>query len=178
MIQRHPTTSLLMAAKASSRSRRRTRAGQAMVETVIVISVILLILFGAIQLALIFNAALAVSEYSYTTARYAAVHGTGSTCSAAGYGATLKSSVSPPPTICSSGFSGCSGSATPLSIASVSCTTSAGSSDGTINQGDQITVQISYNLTTGNKIFFPSNFLGFRMGFPTSLSNSSSVMAE
>jgi hypothetical protein len=156
----------------------RTQVGQAMVETAIVISVILLILFGAIQLALIYNVALAVSDYSYTTARYAAVHGGGSACSAGGYGGTLKATVSPPPTICSSGFSGCSGSASPLSISGLTCTTTNGANDGTINQGDQVTVQITYNLVTGGKVFFPNNFLGFNVSFPTSLTNSSSVMAE
>ncbi len=165
-----------------ARRRRRARGGQAMVETAIAISVVLLILFGALQLALIFNAALAISEYSYVAARYAAVHGSGSTCSASGYGSTIQSNVPPPPTICSSGFDGC-GSGSGLTISSISCTTSGGSSDGTINSGDQLTVQISYNLGDGNKIFLPTTFLGFSLPWISSMksnpiTSSSSVMVE
>jgi hypothetical protein len=160
---------------------RRGRAGQTFIEIAIAISVILLILFGALQLALIFNAALAISEYSYVAARYAAVHGTGSSCSTS-YASTIKSNVPPPPTICSSGFSGCSGGSG-LSISSISCTTSGGSSDGTINSGDQLTLQISYNLSSGGKLFLPTTFLGYSLPWIGSMksnpiTSSSSVMVE
>jgi Flp pilus assembly protein TadG len=167
--------------RCAARLSRPASAGQAMVETAIAISVVLLILFGGLQLALIFNAALAVSEYSYVSARYAAVHGTGSKCDTS-YASTIEANVPTPPTICTSGFDGCSGGAG-LSISAISCTTSSGSSDSTITEGDQLTVTISYNLSTGNKLFLPSTFLGYSLPFistfsTTPISNSTSVMVE
>ncbi|GEM_PF-6600785 len=152
-----------------------------MVETAIAIAVVLLILFGGLQLALIFNAALAVSEYSYVAARYAAVHGTGSNCDTS-YNSTIEANVPTPPTICTSGFDGCSGGSG-LSISNIACTTSTGSSDSTINSGDQLTVTISYNLYKGNKLFLPTDFLGYSLPFistfkTTPISNSTSVMVE
>jgi Flp pilus assembly protein TadG len=154
-----------------------------MVETTIAISVVLLILFGGLQLALIFNAALAVSEYSYVAARYAAVHGNGASCDSS-YFATIQANVPTPPTICSSGYDGCSGGSG-LTIASICCTANGGTScgDSNISTGDQVTVTIHYNLSTGNKLFLPTNFLGYSMPFigtfvSTPISNSTSVMVE
>jgi hypothetical protein len=47
---------------------------------------------------------------------------------------------------------------------------------GKITSGSQLTVQITYNLATGNKLFFTNSFMGFTL--PTTVSNSTSVMAE
>jgi Flp pilus assembly protein TadG len=75
----------------------RRESGQAMVEMAVSAGALLLLLFGGLQMAVILNAVLAVSQYSYAGARYAAVHGTGQTASS--YGSTLQSNVTAPPTI-------------------------------------------------------------------------------
>ena len=122
-------------------------------------------------MALIANAALAVSQYSYAAARYTAVHGAGN--SASSYGSTLKSNVGPPPTICTSGFAGC-GSGAGLSSPSVTCT--SGCTGGNLASGAQFSVTVTYNLSTGGKIDLPNPFFGFT--FPTTLSSSTAMMAE
>jgi len=155
-----------------------------MVETTFAAAVVLLILFGGLQLALIFNAALSISEFSYVAARYAAAHGVGLACNATNGSGTIasniQSSVPTPPTICTTGFDGCSGGSG-LSISSITCTNSSGT-DGTITSGDKVTVQISYNLLRGGKIFLP-NFLGYSLPFigtfkTMPITNSTSVMVE
>ncbi len=140
-----------------------------MVEFALLATALLVIVMGGLQLALILNAALAVSQYSYTAARYAAVHGTGS--SASGYGSTIESNVSPSPTICTSGFSGCS-SGTGLGVPTVT----SSDSSGNIVSGAQVTVTVTYNLSSGGKLIIPKSLLGFTL--PTTITNSSSVMAE
>ena len=78
----------------TSRRRGPGVRGQSYVEFALIASALILLVLGGVQLAMILNAALAVSQYSYAGARYAAIHGTGQ--SASGYGATIKSSVAPP----------------------------------------------------------------------------------
>ena len=151
-----------------------TQCGQGVMEFALLAGVLLLLVFGGLQMALIFNAALSVSQYSYAAVRYAAVHGTGS--SASSYGnillptlpsscpATCSGPLSPSPTICDSGLS------RPV-------VTSADSS-GNIVSGSEVTVTITYNLSTCGKIFLPAKFFGFSLSLPTSLTNSNSEMAE
>ena len=55
-----------------------------MLEFALLAGVLLLLVFGGLQMALIFNAALSVSQYSYAAVRYAAVHGGGSPASSYG----------------------------------------------------------------------------------------------
>lgn len=160
----------------SAQSRRCTvaqrqlgQSGQGIVEFALFASVLILLVLGGIQLAMILNAALAVSEYSYASARYAAVHGGGQTASS--YGSTIKSNVAPPQTICTSGFSSCTGG-NGLSTPTV---TSADPS-GKITSGAQVTVSVTYNLSTGGKIALPNPFFG--VTFPTSITNQTSLMAE
>jgi Flp pilus assembly protein TadG len=151
------------------RGRHRGVRGQGYVEFALIASALILLTLGGVQLALIYNAALAVSQYSYAAARYASIHGTGQPAS--GYGSTLKSSVAPPPTICSSGFSGCASGAglgTP--------TVTSSDASGNIVSGAELTVTVTYNLSTGGKIALRNPFFG--VTFPTSLSNSTSMMAE
>jgi len=135
-------------------------AGQALVEFVVSATVLLLLLFGAIQLAMIGDAALAVSQYAYAGVRYASIKaGTCSTqpCSTSSLGSTIQTSVYPSPFINDSGL------ATPTV------------SPGTVSTGQQITVTVSYNLSTGRKLFL-SSFFGISL--PTSLSNSESMLVQ
>ena len=140
---------------------RWEKRGQATVEWVLISTSVLLLIFGGLQLALILNAALAVSQYSYAGARYAAVHGDGATAST--YGSTITSNVTASPTI--------SGSSLTTTVSCVS-----GCTGGTIATGAQLQVTVSYNLSTGGKLLFGSPFLGFTL--PTSVSNTTYVMAE
>ncbi len=158
----------------SSASPHRARSGQGTLEFALLASALLLLVFGGLQMALIFNTALSLSQYSYAAVRYAAVHGSGS--SASSYGntllptlpascsATCTAPVSPSPTICDSGLN------RPV-------VTSADPS-GNIVSGSQITVTVTYSLLTCGKLFLPASFLGFSLLLPTSLTNSSSEMAE
>lgn len=155
-------------------SRCRTQCGQGIVEFTLLAGVLLLLLFGGLQMALIFNTALSVNQYSYAAVRYAAVHGSGAAAST--YGNTLLPTVpgscsaactgpiSPSPTICDSGLS------RPV--------VSSADSSGNIVAGSEVTVTVTYNLSTCGKIFLPVSFLGFSLPWPTSLTNSSSEMAE
>src|SRR5271170_1256694 len=61
-----------------------TQCGQGVMEFALLAGVLLLLVFGGLQMVLIFNAALSVSQYSYAAVRYAAVHGTGSSASSYG----------------------------------------------------------------------------------------------
>ena len=139
----------------------RSELGQATVEWILISTSVLLLIFGGLQLAVILNAALAVSEYSYAGARYAAVHGSGSAASS--YGSTISSSVNPSPTIAGSSLS-----------TTVSCI--SGCTGGNIASGAQLQVTVTYNLSTGGKLLFGSSFLGFTL--PTSVSNATFIMAE
>ncbi len=74
-----------------------------MVELGLYASAFLLVLLGGLQLALILNAAMAVSQYSYVAARYAAVHEAGN--SAATAKSDIQTNVTAPPTINDGGLS-------------------------------------------------------------------------
>jgi len=140
--------------------------GQGLVELAVSASAFLLLLLGGIQLAVILNAALAVSQYSYSAARYASIHGTScapSGCTASSYGSTIASNVTPAATIQGAG----------LSTPTVSCT---GCTGGNITSGAQLTVTVTYDLSTGHKIGLPNPFFGYT--FPTSISSTTSMMAE
>ena len=102
--------------RSSSASAPRARSGQGLLEFTLLASALLLLVFGGLQMALIFNTALSLSQYSYAAVRYAAVHGSGAPAS--GYGKTLlptlpascsatcTAPVSPSPTICDTGLNG------------------------------------------------------------------------
>jgi hypothetical protein len=134
--------------------------GQALVEFTLSATVLLLLLFGAIQLAIIGGAALSVTQYAYAGVRYASINGatcSNPPCSTSSLGSTIKSSVSPSPFINDSG----------LSTPSVS--------PGTVSSGQQITVTVTYNLSTGQKLFLPSMF---GISLPTTLSSSESMLVQ
>lgn len=153
------------------RPRRRIfwQAGQGIIEFALFASALILLVLGGVQLAIILNAALSVSEYSYAAARYAAVHGTNQVASS--YGSTIKSNVAPPQTICTSGFANCSGG-TGLSVPTVS----SADPSGKIISGSQVSVSVTYNMSTGGKIALPNPFFGVTI--PTSFTNQTSLMAE
>lgn len=133
--------------------------GQALVEFIITATVLMLILFGIIQLAIIGDAALGVIQYSAAGARYASIYGSGS--SASSYGSTIQTKVSPSPFIDDSGLG------TPV--------VTTNNTSGTLARGDQVTVTVTYDLSAGDKLFLPS-FFGISL--PSTLSNSESAFVQ
>ncbi len=137
--------------------------GQGMVEFALLASVLLFVAIGAIQMALIFNAVLSVSQLSYAGARYASVNAGMSSSSVASYMKTIAS-----PTINESSGANIT----------VNLLNSAGGTISAVpSSGTQFAVQVSYNLSV-NKVFLPATFLGFSLHLPTSYANQTSVMAE
>ncbi len=137
-----------------------------MVELALYSSAFLLVLFGGLQLALILNAAMAVSQYSYSAARYAAVHEAGN--SAATAKTDIQSNVTTPPTINDGGLTtACNGS--------TGITVTIPSTDTTLTSGHTVTVQVNYN-TSVTKRKLPSPFFGSIL--PTCVSNTSTLMVE
>lgn len=145
--------------------------GQGAVEFVVSAAAILLLLLGGVQLAVILNAALAVNQYTYSAARYASIHCGGS--SPATCKSTISGNVAPSASICTSGFTGCGGGAG-LTLETPTC--SGACTGGNITSGDQITVIVQYNVSTGHKLGVPNPFFGYT--FPTLIQQQTSMMAE
>jgi TadE-like protein len=140
-------------------------AGQSLVEFTISATLLLLLVFGVIQLAVIGGAALAVTQYGYAGVRYGSINATtcsgGPPCSCSWLATQIQNNVPP------SSFIDDSGLAAPT-VTGASCPSSVGS-------GSTITVNISYNLSTGNKLFLPAMF---GITLPTTLTNSESILVQ
>lgn len=132
-----------------------------MVEFAVSATVLLLLLFGAVQMAIIGGAALAVSQYTYASVRYASVYAGNNCsswpCSTSRFGDAIKSNVSRSPFIDDSGLS------TPTV------------SPGSVSTGQQITVTITYDLSPSKKLFLSSMF---GITLPTTLTNSESMLVQ
>ena len=154
--------------------------GQAMVEFALVMFVALIVLFVAIQMAFIGQAALALGQMNYQGARFAAVNqcaqpsdvasymvANGSPTITRGCGSQLTVSVSDNGTSLGSGTATCSGWTAPTTCASPR------------HFGDSIQVSVTFN--TASIIFLSKstsnpNFLG--IPFPTQLSSQETAMSE
>jgi Flp pilus assembly protein TadG len=132
---------------------RTARRGQAMVEFAMISTVAMFVLLVGVQLAIIGQAALAVSQLAYQGARYASVNPTLAQASIVTYmqsiapsninnNANLSITVNPP-----------TAPRTPASA---------------------VTVTVSYQI--GNSLALPNPFLG--VTFPTSLSAAQTAMSE
>jgi Flp pilus assembly protein TadG len=129
--------------------------GQAMVEFAMIASLVIAIVIGGVQSALIFNAYLALSDLTYQGARYAAVN--------PGYTPTdvqtYMQSIASPVLMDNSGGN--------LSITiSPNVTPRA--------YGQSLTISVQYSLA--NKIVLPNPFLG--ISFPTSIGFTETAMSE
>jgi Flp pilus assembly protein TadG len=172
--------------KVSQKSfRRHGQGGQAAVEFALVLTVAMIVLFVAIQFALIGQAALALGQMNYQGARYAAVN----TCAQASDVAAYMCSVGSPTITKNSGanltvtFNG-------TSTAVKSCTATSSTnyqldSNGNCSNsgsaprslGTSVTVQVSFNMAgAGGILFLQSPFLG--VSFPTTLSSTETAMSE
>ena len=123
--------------------------GQAMVEFALVMTLALIILLVSIQMAMIGQAALAVSQSAWHGARYASIHTTETSTQVSDY---MKSKASPT-----------------LKTADLTITVS-----GARTFGQPVTVDVSYNCASN--IVLPNPFLG--VSFPSTLTSQQTAMSE
>jgi hypothetical protein len=145
-------------------SPRNRRHGQGIVEFVVISGAVLLLVFGALQMALVLNAVLSVNQLSYAGVRYASFHAGMKNTDVANY---MKSNLSPP-TIAEN-----NGADITISLLNIP----GGSTLSTVpSAGNPVTVQVTYDLKAGHKIVLPASFLP--VSFRTLYSNTSSMMVE
>jgi Flp pilus assembly protein TadG len=158
----------------------RKRRGQAAVEFALVLTVAMIVLFVAVQFALIGQIALALGQMNYQAARYAAIHpGCGTIACAASPDPDANATPIQPyalrlasPTIkYTNEASNCPcGSVTSFTIIQASGT--PGVNDRAF--GTSVRVSVTYDVTS--QLFLPKNFLG--LSFPTTLSSTETAMSE
>ena len=159
---------------------RRKGRGQAAVEFALVLTVAMIVLFVAVQFALIGQIALALGQMNYQAARYAAIHpGCGATACAASPDPDANATPIQPsalrlasPTIkYTNEASKCPcGSVKSFTIIQASGT--PGVNDRAF--GTSVQVSVTYDVTS--QLFLPKNFLG--LSFPTTLSSTETAMSE
>ena len=150
---------------------RRKGRGQAAVEFALVLSVAMIVLFVAVQFALIGQIALALGQMNYQAARYAAIH--------PGCGATSCNQTAGDPDVNSTAIKPYALSIASPTIKSGSLTTFTVNPDpGTTGPdrafGTSVKVTVAYNVTS--QLFLPQNFLG--LSFPTTLNSIETAMSE
>lgn len=157
----------------------KKQGGQAAVEFALVLTVAMIVLFVAVQLALIGQAALALGQMNYQGARWAAVN----PCATASDIATYMVSVGSPTITknCGANLSisvdSIAGSPTcpvpsPLPSPPGTCASPRAFST-------PVVVQVHYSVTSSDKggvLVLPQNFLG--IPFPTTLNSTETAMSE
>ncbi len=131
--------------------------GQAMTEFALIAPIAVIVLLVGIQLALIGQATVAVSQLAYTGARYASVNPTYTTAQVKSYMLTVGS-----PTLTGNGGADLSVSMTPCAAAPATF-------------GSSVQITLTYDLTT--KIFLPNPFL-LGISFPTSITETQTAFCE
>jgi Flp pilus assembly protein TadG len=137
----------------SSDNQLQRGSGQAMVEIALVLPLLLLLMLGLIQLVLIGNVALSVSQAASACARYAALSPSADQSAVNSY---LQSIASP--VINDAGLGALT--LTPTLVPRTS--------------GTSVTVTVSYDLS--NKLFLGSSFFG--VTFPTTIQITESMTSE
>ena len=168
-----------MNAKVRNRLVRNGRAnarGQAMVEFALVAGIAMIILFVAVQFAMIGQVALALGQMNYQGARYASTH---PGCGDATFGACIGSDIGKQNitaymlSVGSPIFNANSGNLT------VSCTNPTNNTPRPF--GTQITCTASFTLPS-SVLFLPNPFMslypGFGIKFPTQLNSSETAMQQ
>jgi Flp pilus assembly protein TadG len=159
---------------------RRKRRGQAAVEFALVLSVAMIVLFVAVQFALIGQIALALGQMNYQAARYAAIHpGCGATACAASPDPDANAtpiqpyafSIASPTIKYANGTSAC-----PCGSVKTFTVTQSSGTPGVNDRafGTSVVVSVTYNVTS--QLFLPANFLG--LSFPTTLNSTETAMSE
>lgn len=136
-------------------SRHRKSRGQAAVEFALVLTVAMIVLFVAVQMALLGQAALALGQMNYQGARYAAVHPTAHSAAIKAYMVSVGS-----PTITNNSNTNLSVTVTPSTTPRVQFTS--------------VTVSVTYN--AASQLVLPQGFMG--INFPTTLQSSETAMSE
>lgn len=144
--------------------------GQAAVEFALVLIVAMIVLFVAIQMAVIGQAALALGQMNYQGARYAAINTTATCTNVADY---MKSVGSP--TVTRAGVQ-CSTPGSGVYVA-MTCPASGGTcpTTGTGRSfGDPVQVSLTFDATS--LLFLSPHFLGISL--PTTLTSTETAMSE
>jgi Flp pilus assembly protein TadG len=147
--------------------------GQAALEFALVLSVGLMILVVAVQMALVGETALALGQVNYQGARYAAIH----QCATASDVAAYMTSVASPTLVgsnCGANMIVTLTDAYGSNSAPGSCG-SPGCEGAARTFGSQVTVSVLFNIPA-SQMFLPNPFLG--ISFPTSLSSTEAAMSE
>ena len=148
---------------------RRKGRGQAAVEFALVLTVAMIVLFVAIQFALIGQIALALGQMNYQAARYAAIH--------PGCNET-SCNPSPDPDAGATAIKDYALSVASPTIKRLSITTFTVNPQATAGSprafGTSVKVVVAYDVTS--QLFLPKNFLG--LSFPTTLSSTETAMSE
>ena len=155
-----------------------------MVEFALVLFVAMIVLFVAIQMAFIGQAALALGQMNYQAARYAAVNPTFGCTTVASYmhnnGAP---SVASKGVSCPNGDSGCPSGGITASVGNgvYACMVCSGSTTDCTkrNFGDTVQVQLAFDATS--VIFLSKNKTSpnfFGIPFPTQLTSQETAMSE
>lgn len=152
---------------------RGLRHGQAALEFALVLSVGLMIMVVAIQMALVGETALALGQINYQGARYAAIHQCATATDVAAYMTSVAS-----PTLAGSNCGAnlnvtltdiYGSSSSPGSCAIPGCA-------GTPRTfGSQVKITVVYTIPS-SQMFLPNPFLG--IAFPTTLSSTEAAMSE
>ncbi len=126
-----------------------------MVEFALILTLALTVLLVGIQLALIGQAAVAISQLCYTGARYASVNPTYTTSQVTSYVQSVGS-----PTLMDNGGGN-------LTVAMSPCASP-------VSFGSQVQLTLTYNLQ--NKMFLPNPLFG--ISFPTTLTGTETAFCE
>jgi len=147
--------------------------GQAAVEFALVLTVGLIILVVAIQMALVGETALALGQVNYQGARYAALHQCATAADVAAYMTSVAS-----PTLSGQNC----GANMAVTVTDINGSNSASGSCGAPGCagtprtfGSQVTVAVVYTIPA-SQMFLPNPFLD--ISFPATLSSSEAVMSE
>jgi Flp pilus assembly protein TadG len=147
--------------------------GQAAVEFALVLTVGLIILVVAIQMALLGETALALGQVNYQGARYASLHQCATAADVAAYMTSVAS-----PTL-SGGNCGANMAVTVTDINGSSSASGSCANPGCAGTprtfGSQVTVAVVYTIPP-SQMFLPNPFLG--ISFPATLSSSEAAMSE
>jgi len=163
----------------------RPGRGQAAVEFALVLTVAMIVLFVAVQLAIIGEAALSLGQMNYQGARWAAVNVCATDSEVATYMTVVGSPTITTPSSCGNALAisitetNSNNATSTNSASSTSCTatpTPASSCTPTLrNFGTSVTVNITYTIPS-SQLVLGSSFLG--INFPTKLTSSETAMAE
>jgi Flp pilus assembly protein TadG len=140
--------------------------GQAAVEFALVLTVAMIVLFVAIQLAVIGQAALALGQMNYQGARYAAINSSSTCAAVAAYMQGVGS-----PTVTKDGVQCGSGGGVQVTM---TCPSSSGGTCTTRAFGDPVQISLSFDATS--LLFLSPKFLG--IAFPTTLTSTETAMSE